>query len=157
MPNPLTFELVGDTQLVVTRDFDAPPALVWRAHMEPELVKKWQSGADDWNVVNCVIDAAVGGFYRMDHEGPDGSVFSITGTFLDLDEPHRVVQEEVMLMPEPSPPNHIETLFEAKGAGTRMTMTMTLPDAETRKMIMDTGMLDGMEISFKSLDALELA
>lgn len=157
MPNPLTFELVGDTQLVVTRDFDAPPELVWRAHMEPELVKKWQSGHDDWNVVNCVIDAAVGGFYRMDHQGPDGGTMSITGTFLEVDPPHRVVQEEVMLMPDPTPPNHIVTEFTAKGTGTRMTMTMTLPDAETRQMMIEMGVLDGMEVSFASLDALDLA
>ncbi|MBV7408302.1 SRPBCC domain-containing protein [Maritimibacter sp. DP1N21-5] len=157
MPKPLSFELNGDTQLVVTRDFDAPPAFVWRAHMEPALIKKWQNGGGDgWEVAEVDIDARVGGKYRMLHKGPDYE-FQITGTFLELDEPRRVVQEEIMLLPDPTPPNVVETLFNSHGAGTRMVMTMTLPDAETRKQMMDTGMLDGMELSYQNLDALEIA
>ena len=157
MPKPLTFELKGDTQLVVTRDFDAPPALVWRAHMEPALVRKWQNGGGDgWEVAEVEIDARVGVRYRMLHRGPEGE-FQITGTFLEVEEPHRVLQEEIMLLPDPTPPNLVETLFTARGAGTRMVMTMTLPDAEVRAQMMATGMLDGMELSYQNLDALEAA
>lgn len=158
MPKPLSFNLVDETQLVITRDFDAPPALVWRAHMEPALVTRWQNGGGDgWSITQCDIDARVGGSYRMDHQGPDGTGFSITGTFLEFDPPNRVVQEEIMLLPDPTPPNIVETLFMAKGDGTHMIMTMTLPDAETRKAMMDTGMLDGMELSYQLLDGLEVA
>lgn len=156
MPKPLRFELIGDTQLVVTRDFDAPPALVWRAHMEPELLMKWQSGNDAFNVVECEIDATEGGTYRIVHSSADYT-FTITGTFLELEEPNRILQEEVMHLPDPTPPNLVETLFKAKGQATHMVVTMTLPDAQTRREMMETGMLDGMEISYKNLDALELA
>ncbi|MBV7377481.1 SRPBCC domain-containing protein [Maritimibacter dapengensis] len=157
MPKPLTFELVGDTQIVVTREFDAPPALVWRAHTEPELVAKWQAGFDGWDLKVTEFDFSVGGRYRLDYSGPDDATMSITGTFLEVDAPYRIVQEEIMLMPDPTPANHVETRFSEQGAGTRMVMTMTLPDAETRKAMMDTGMLDGMEFSYQALDALELA
>ncbi|MEC7764780.1 MAG: SRPBCC domain-containing protein [Pseudomonadota bacterium] len=157
MPKPLTFELVGETQLVVTRDFDAPPALVWRAHTEPQFVEKWQAGFDGWTLEIITFDVVPGGKYRLDYAGPDDGAFSITGTFLEVEAPRRIVQEEIMLMPDPTPANHVETVFSAKGEGTQMVMTMTLPDAETRKEMMDTGMLDGMEFSYQSLDALELA
>jgi uncharacterized protein YndB with AHSA1/START domain len=157
MPKPLTFELVGDTQLVITRDFDAPPALVWRAHTERDLVRKWQAGFDGWTLDIVAFDATPGGRYHLDYRGPEDEAFAITGTFVALEAPRRIVQDEVMLMPDPTPTNHIETVFSEHGAGTRMVMTMTLPDAETRKAMMDTGMTDGMEFSYQTLEALELA
>ncbi len=48
-------------------------------------------------------------------------------------------------MPDTTPDNHVETLFEPDGQGTLMTMRMTLPDAATREAMLATGMDDGME------------
>jgi hypothetical protein len=59
-----------------------------------------------------------------------------------------------MHLPDPTPDNHIETLFEAQGAGTLMTMRMTLPDQKTRAAMLATGMEHGMEASFVRLEAM---
>lgn len=55
-------------------------------------------------------------------------------------------------MPDPTPDNHIVTTFTAEGSGTLMTMRMTLPDAETRKAMLATGMAHGMEASYARLE-----
>ena len=52
------------------------------------------------------------------------------------------------------PDNHIFTTFEPEGGGTVMTVRMPLPDAERRRAVLDSGMLDGAEVSYARLDGL---
>jgi hypothetical protein len=59
-----------------------------------------------------------------------------------------------MHLPDPTPDNHVETRFAADGAGTLMTMRMTLPDAQTRAAMLRTGMEGGMEASYARLEGL---
>ena len=59
-----------------------------------------------------------------------------------------------MHLPDPTPDNHIETRFEAEGAGTLMTMRMTLPDSQTRAAMLTTGMERGMEASYERLEGM---
>ncbi|MCB1338756.1 MAG: hypothetical protein KDK10_15320 [Maritimibacter sp.] len=41
MPGPLKLVLDGEADVIVTRRFSAPPALVYRAHLEPDLIRRW--------------------------------------------------------------------------------------------------------------------
>jgi hypothetical protein len=59
-----------------------------------------------------------------------------------------------MHLPDVTPDNRIETKFDADGEGTLMTMRMTLPNAETRAMMLSTGMEGGMEASYVRLDGM---
>jgi hypothetical protein len=59
-----------------------------------------------------------------------------------------------MHMPDPTPDNHVETRFDEDGAGTLLTLRMTLPDAETRTRMLETGMEHGMEASYARLEKL---
>jgi hypothetical protein len=59
-----------------------------------------------------------------------------------------------MHMPDPTPDNHIETTFASDGAGTLVTMRMTLPDSATRTMMLATGMEHGMEASYVRLETI---
>lgn len=59
-----------------------------------------------------------------------------------------------MHLPHPTPDNHVETRFDAEGAGTLMTLRMTLLDAETRASMLATGMEHGMEASYQRLEAM---
>ena len=56
--------LPGDTQILITREFDAPARLVYRAWTEPELVRRWWSG-DRGEVTSVDIDLRVGGAWRF--------------------------------------------------------------------------------------------
>ena len=69
----------------------------------------------------------------------------------------RIVHVERMLLPDPTPDNNIDTRFEPDGSGTRMVLRMSLPDAGTRKAMLETGMTDGMEASYANLDALDMS
>lgn len=142
----------GDTHVVVKRRFEAPPAAVYRAFVDPELIREWCLGPDGWTMPVCVHEAKVGGKIRYEWANRAGSAFFLTGEIIELDPPHRIVHVERMHMPEPTPDNRVETTFVADGSGTIMTMRMSLPDAATRKAMLATNMKRGMEASYARLE-----
>lgn len=154
MPAPLKLVLDGESDLTITRHFAAPPDLVYRAHTEAALVQKWALGPPGWRMPVCEIDARPGGGFRYVYEADGQPGFAIVGEFVSLEPGARIVHVERMLMPDPTPDNRVETLFAADGDGTRMTMRMHLPDAATRKAMLETGMTEGMELSYQALDRL---
>ncbi|WP_447727073.1 SRPBCC domain-containing protein [Sphingomonas koreensis] len=147
----------GDTHVVVTRRFAAPPERVYRAHIEPELIKQWMLGPDGWTMPICINEARPGGQIRFEWSDGDGNGFFLTGEYVELNPYSRIVHVERMHLPDPTPDNHVETQFEADGAGTLMTMRMTLPDTETRTAMLATGMEQGMAVSYDRLDDLTMA
>ena len=142
----------GDTDVVVTRWFAAPPADVFRAHTEPALLQEWCLGPDGWTMPVCVCEARPGGRLRYEWADGAGHGFHLTGEFLEVDAPHRIVHVERMHLPDPTPDNRVETTFTAERGGTLMVMRMRLPDAQTREMMLATGMADGMEVGYQRLD-----
>ncbi|RXH56546.1 putative glutathione S-transferase-related transmembrane protein [Granulicella sibirica] len=102
----------------------------------------------------CINEAKVGGKFRYEWTNGKGNTFHITGEYLELKPYNRIVHIERMHLPDPKPDNHIETLFEADGAGTLMTMRMTLPDSQTRTAMLATGMEGGMEASYIRLEGM---
>lgn len=149
---PLTLRTIGDTQIEVTRTFAAPPELVFRAHLEPELVSQWMTGPDGWTMSECVSDTRPGGSIRYAWRNAEGHGFHLTGEFHVIEPHSRIVHVERMFLPDPTPDNHVETRFFADGSGTRIVMLMTVPDAETRAAMLATGMTDGMEASYARLE-----
>ena len=150
----LTLKTEGDRYVVVTRRFAAPPEAVYHAHIEPELVQKWMLGPEGWSMPVCINEAKPGGKIRYEWSNGKGGGFYLTGEFLELEPYSRIVHVERMHMPDPTPDNHIETRFDADGAGTLMTMRMTLPNAEVRKAMLATGMERGMEASYVRLEGM---
>ena len=150
----LTLETEGDTHVVVTRRFRASPEAVYRAHTEPELIQKWLLGPDGWTMPVCINEARPGGRIRYEWSDGKGNGLLLTGEYVSLEPFGRIVHVERFHMPDPTPDNHVETRFEADGAGTLMTMRMTLPDNATRAAMLATGMEDGMEASYARLDAV---
>jgi effector-binding domain-containing protein len=104
-------------------------------------------------MVSCRCDARPGGTFRYEWSHDTRGSFHITGEFLALDPHKRIVHVERMFLPVQTPDNHIETIFEPRGRGTLMTMTMTLPDATARAEMLKTGMEHGMEASYARFEA----
>jgi uncharacterized protein YndB with AHSA1/START domain len=150
----MTLTTADDRQILVTRRFVAAPALIYHAHTDPSLVQRWMLGPDGWCMPLCVCDARPGGRLRFEWSNGHGRGFYLTGEFLELEPPTRIVHVERMHLPEITPDNHIETLFAAAGTGTAMTMRMTLPDAQARSRMLGTGMAHGMEASYRRLEGL---
>jgi uncharacterized protein YndB with AHSA1/START domain len=144
----------GETHVVVKRRFEASPESVYRAHVDPELIRQWCLGPEGWTMPVCLHDGKPGGKIRYEWSNGKGAGFFLTGEILELDPPHRIVHVERMHMPDPTPDNRVVTTFVADGSGTLMTMRMSLPDAETRRAMLATGMARGMEASYARLERL---
>lgn len=149
----LTLKTEGDTHVIVTRKFAAPPEAVFRAHTEPALIQKWLLGPDGWTMPVCISEARPGGRIRYEWIDGKGGGFFLTGEYVELTPFSRIVHVERMHIPDATPDNRVETTFASDGGGTLMTMRMTLPDEVTRTMMLSTGMEHGMEASYVRLES----
>jgi uncharacterized protein YndB with AHSA1/START domain len=150
----LTLAVEGDHVIVGSRGFAGSPGAVYRAHLDPALVPRWLLGPPGWTMPVCILEARPGG--RMRYEWVDGAGhgFHLTGEFLALEPSRLILHVERMHLPETTPDNRVETLFEPDGEGVLMTVRMTLPDAATCETMMRSGMQAGMEQSYGRLDTL---
>ena len=153
MSKPLTLDLIGETEIRVTRHFKGTPQQVYRAHIDPALIQRRCLGPDGWTMPVCICEARPGGKIRYEW-AKDGQGFHLTGGFVALAPYSRIEHIERMHLPDPTPDNHIVTEFTPHNGGTRMVMTMTLPDAATRKMMLASGMDQGMEVSYQRMEAM---
>lgn len=149
-------ELLDDTHVRITRLIEGPIDLVWRAHQEPELLKKWMLGPDGWRMSVCDVDPAVGGKYRYEWEpveGTEGEAFGFDGETLLAEAPRRAVTTEHMTGTDfPSTLNDLN--LEEEDGATLITLLIEYPDKETRDMVLATGMTDGMEASYARLEGV---
>jgi uncharacterized protein YndB with AHSA1/START domain len=75
----LTLKTEGDTHIIVTRHFAAPPEAVYRAHTDPNIVQRWLLGPEGWTMPVCQSDARPGGKFRYEWEHPKKPGFYVTG------------------------------------------------------------------------------
>ena len=150
----LVLETEGEKVVVVRRRFEASPEEVYRAHVDPALLQQWMLGPDGWTMPVCITEPRPGGRIRYEWSNGKGGGFYLTGEYIELDPPRRIVHVERMHMPDPTPDNRVETTFTAEGRGTLMVMRMSLPDAATRKAMLATGMEHGMEASYVRLERI---
>ncbi|MCB0885248.1 MAG: SRPBCC domain-containing protein [Propionibacteriaceae bacterium] len=150
--NGTEVQLLGDTQARVSRVIRGTVEQIWRAHHEPELLRRWQLGPDGWTMPVCEVATSVGETYRYEWENEaTGDRFGFTGELLEVLAPVRAVTTEAMIgMDGPVVVNEL-TLTPLE-SGTLLTYVGTYPDAETREMILATGMADGMETSYARLE-----
>lgn len=147
-------EVLDDTHVRITRAFDAPRELIWRAHTEPELMRRWLLGPDGWRMSVCEIDPTPGGAYRYRWEpeaGVEGEAFGFEGETVVSDPPRRAVTTEAMSGTDFPPTVNDMTLDEVDGV-TLLTLLITYADLAQRDAILATGMTDGMEASYARLE-----
>ena len=77
-------------EFVITRIFDAPPSLVFRAWTDPEHVKRWW-GPNGFTMPFCTIDLRVGGVFHYCMRSPDGQDYWGKGVYREIVEPERLV------------------------------------------------------------------
>lgn len=150
-------QILSDTQVRVSRVIRGTVDRVWRAHHEPELLKRWLLGPDGWTMPVCEVASEVGGSYRYEWEALDGSGgFGFEGELIESEPPRRAVTTERMIgMEGPGTVNEM-TLTPVEG-GTLLSIVITYPSAEVRDMVLGTGMVGGMETSYARLETEVLA
>ena len=146
-------QVLSDTQARFSRVIRGTVEQVWRAHQEPELLKRWMLGPEGWTMPVCEVATTVGEKYRYEWEPVDGAEgrFGFEGELLESEPPYRAVTTERMIgMPGEGTVN--ELTLTPVASGTLLVLVITFPDAATRDTILATGMADGMEASYARLE-----
>ena len=157
-----TVTLQSDREIVITREFDTPAALVFKALTTPELVRRWW-GFDTSEWLVCEIDLREGGRWRYvtrETRGTNTFEVGFHGEYRSIDAPQRIVSTEVFEgFSDPSEDvdeggalNTI-TLEESDGV-TTMTTLVVHAKPEHRDMHIASGMEGGMQISMNRLEDL---
>lgn len=153
---PVQTQLIGRDQARLSRVIRGTAEQVWRAHHDPDLLRRWQLGPDGWSMPVCEVATGAGGTYRYEWEQDGGqNRFGFTGEVLECEPPHREVTAESMIGQDGPPVINELTLTEVEG-GTLLSVLMTFPDGQ-REDILGTGMADGMEASYARLEHEVLA
>lgn len=144
----------SDTEMVMTRVFNAPRALVFKAHVDPELIPQWWGSrayttrVEKWN-------PQPGGEWRFVSRGEDGSEIAFFGEFREIVAPERFTWtfgfEGQGLKGEPG----VETyVFEEHGGKTTLTAISYYGSKDERDGLIDSGMEEGANESAERLDDL---
>ena len=142
--------LPTDEQILITREFDAPKHLVYKAWTTPELVKRWWSGGLG-EVTVAEIDLRIGGMWRYVMVADGGFEVGFHGEYHEIVPNERIVSTEVY---EGVPDGEaLNTLTFAEASG-RTTLTVLVEHTckEDRDAHIDSGMETGMQ---KAMDLLE--
>jgi uncharacterized protein YndB with AHSA1/START domain len=144
--------LPADEDILITREFEAPRRLVYKAYTTPELVSRWWPGQRG-EMRSAEIDLRVGGRWRYVMVADGGFEVAFHGEFREIVEHERLVTTEVYEgAPEGSAPALNVVTFEETDGRTTLTILMRVESREVRDMIIATGMESGMQ---EGMDLLE--
>lgn len=144
-------ESKNESDLIITREFDAPREHVWRAWTDPETVKRWW-GPKGFTTPYCTIDLRPGGKYLSCMRSPDGQDYWSTGVYREIVEPERIVATDSFADEHGNvvPATHygmssnfplemlITVTFEEEQGKTKMTLRHTgFPAGQDRDMARD--------------------
>ena len=151
-----TVTLPTDEQILITRQFDAPKHLVFKAWTTPELVRRWWH-ANRGEVTVAEIDLRVGGQWRYVSVTPDGFEVGFCGEYREIVPNEKLVSTEFYEgVPEGVSEEDATTVntatFSEEDGRTTVTILVHAPSKETRDAIVESGMEAGMQ---DALDLLE--
>ncbi len=142
----------GVPQIVITREFDAPRELLFRAHTEPELLVQWL-GPRALTMTIDHLDARHGGTWRYTSRDAEGNEHGFQGVFHGTPSPDGIVQT----FEYKGVPGHVslEALtFEARGDTTLVRVRSVFQSVEDRDAMIRSGMEQGLNEGYERLDEL---
>lgn len=154
-----TFSFNKETlESTMERIFNAPRALLWKAHVDPTLMQQWW-GPSQYEVIVEEYDVAPEGRWKITHKGNDengqNQEYSFYGEFKDMNEPESITWTFNF---EPFGPGHeiIETVrFEDLGDGTTKVSTISYyKSLEDLEGMIESGMEQGADETWNRLEAL---
>jgi uncharacterized protein YndB with AHSA1/START domain len=142
----------GTPFIDISREFEAPAELLYRAYSEPDLVKQWL-GPRKYEMVIEKWDLRDGGSYRYIHRDDAGNEFGFHGSFHSTD-----IDNMVQTFEFEGVPGHValdRLSFEDLGAGrTRVKTHSVYQSVEDRDGMVQSGMADGVNEGFDRLEEL---
>jgi uncharacterized protein YndB with AHSA1/START domain len=145
----LTITTPSETEIVMTREFDAPRALVFEAHTSCEHMTRWW-GPRKYEFASCEIDFRPGGKWRIVHRGPDGEEYAFRGEYREIVPPERIVWTFEF---EGFPGSvSVETMtLEEHDGKTTFTGTSVYKTVEERDGMLQSGMEEGARETMERL------
>jgi len=146
-----TLTLPSDLEMVVTRVFDAPRHLVYKAWLDPTLVPRWWCCMEGFDMPVCDIDARVGGAWRWVMRGRGGE-FGFKGEYRELVPFEKIVMTQIY---EPFPELTVVTMtFEERDGKTLLTSHTLYSTQQGRDGHIASGMEGGMNIALDRLEEI---
>lgn len=143
-----TYDTPSDRELVVTRTFDAPRALVWAAFTDPKHVPNWQTGPEGTTMPVCEIDLRSGGRWRYVWRNKHGREFEASGIYSEVDPPKRFV---IVVNKDGAEQKNTTTFAEEEGR-TRVTVSMLFASKAARDQGIPYAKM-GTDTNYANLDA----
>ncbi|MDP2327725.1 MAG: SRPBCC family protein [Dehalococcoidia bacterium] len=152
--NGATLLLPSDTEIVLGRTFNAPPALVWQALTTPAHLRNWW-GPTWMELAECEMDVRVGGRWRFVQRDPKtGDLYPFSGEYREIVAGERIVQTE-WFEAIPGAESVVTLTLEARGDNaTRLTSRSSYAAREFRDGHLQAGMEVGMRETYDRLEAL---
>jgi uncharacterized protein YndB with AHSA1/START domain len=144
--------LPTDTQIKITREFDAPKHLVYKARTTPELIKRWWGG-DRGEVTSAEVDLRVGGTWRFVMVANGGFEVAFHGEYREIVTNERIVSTDVFEGMPGAEALSTDTLTEENGR-TTLTILVEHPNREFRDAHINSGMEGGMQVSLDYLEQI---
>jgi uncharacterized protein YndB with AHSA1/START domain len=150
--------LPTDTQILITRDFDAPRHLVYKAWTTPELIKRWWH-AKRGTVTLAEVDLRAGGRWRWVMLTDRGFEVAFHGEYRDIVPHARLVYTEVYegVPGGDDDPAVVTMTLTEKGGRTTLTQLVELSSRKTRDMIIESGMEAGMQDAMDLLERVAIS
>jgi uncharacterized protein YndB with AHSA1/START domain len=151
--------LPRDDQILITREFDAPKHLVYKAYTSPELVRRWWH-ANRGEMRVAEIDLRVGSTWRYAAITEDGFEVAFHGEYREIVPNERIVSTEVYegADVEGSAQGTLNTAtFTEENGRTTLTILVEAPSKEVRDAIIDSGMEAGMQDAFDLLEQVAVS
>jgi uncharacterized protein YndB with AHSA1/START domain len=144
-----------DREIVITRAFDAPRAVVFDAWTKPEHVRHWW-GWRTSTMITCEADVRPGGSWRYVTREENGMEVPFTGVYQEVTPPERIVHTEVYDV-EPfnqGDPAVSTVTFREENGRTTVTVSALYPSKEIRDAVLGSGMEAGAAESYDRLAEL---
>jgi uncharacterized protein YndB with AHSA1/START domain len=143
----------SDREIQMTREFDAPRELVFKAYTTPDLLKRWLGVFGGWSLAVCEVDLRVGGPYRWVWQRGETKM-GVSGVYREIAAPVRVVATERFDNPWYEGDGLVTVTFDERGGRTTLTMTIRYISKEVRDAVLKSGMETGVGASFDKLAEL---
>jgi uncharacterized protein YndB with AHSA1/START domain len=150
--NAATFTFPSDREIVITRIFDAPRELVFKAVTDPNLIPQWW-GPRRFETTVSKMDVRQGGVWRFVQRDPEGNEYAFNGVYREIAPPERLVytfEFEGM-------PSHVilETVtFEEQDGKTKQVVTDLFQTIEDRDGMYKSGMEEGAAETMERFEEL---
>lgn len=143
----------GQPITTIVREFDAPRELVWRAHVDPDLVGRWL-GPRRLTMKIERYDIVRGGGYAYTHIDEDGTEYKFWGAVHEAREPEIITQTFGFEGAGDGASLDRMVLEELDDGRTRLTITSVMFDVESRDAMLRSGMKEGVDQGYEQLDEL---